>query len=157
MSKGELEDHGRSVGIELDRRETKLKLVAQLRDFITLKRIQEQMDKEAEDVAYELEASEPPVFEPTLDLVNDLPHGGPDNDPIIQQSIEVPSIPDIDPEIAEQEHKDKIRMLQNMNEDVVQSEARTIASGIALSAAQAEYDALSVLSAKLRADYEAAK
>ena len=44
MSKAQLESHGRTVGIELDRRLVKSQLVAQLQEFITLKKIEEEMD-----------------------------------------------------------------------------------------------------------------
>ena len=112
MSKGELEDHGRSVGIELDRRETKLKLVAQLRDFITLKRIQEQMDIEAEDVAYELEAAEHPLhpeFEECLD------------DPVM---------------VNPQDAKDFARMSHRMEEEARMAENRLEAANTALADAK---------------------
>ena len=59
MSKSDLESHGRTIGIELDRRLVKSQLIAQLQEFITLKKIEE--DMETEDVAYELEVSEHPL------------------------------------------------------------------------------------------------
>ena len=37
MSKDELEDYGRTIGIELDRRHSKSKLVKELEDFIETK------------------------------------------------------------------------------------------------------------------------
>ena len=49
MSKAQLETHGRSVGIELDRRLVKSKLIAQLQEFVTLKKIEEEMNMQAED------------------------------------------------------------------------------------------------------------
>lgn len=152
MSKAQLESHGRTVGIELDRRLVKSQLVAQLQEFITLKKIEEEMDVEDTDLDFIAQA-----------LEEGLPHGGPDNDPVIQASIEVPTmqvdvfVDDVDPAIIEQEHKDKIRMLQNMHEDVIQAEARTIASGIALAEEKIEHDALSARSIRLREEYEQSK
>ena len=152
MSKAQLESHGRTVGIELDRRLVKSQLVAQLQEFITLKKIEEEMDVEDTDLDFIAQV-----------LEEGLPHGGPDNDPVIQASIEVPTmqvdlfVDDVDPAIVEQEHKDKIRMLQNMHEDVIQAEARTIASGIALAEEKIEHDALSARSIRLREEYEQAK
>jgi|TARA_R110000765_G_scaffold423718_1_gene533017 hypothetical protein len=152
MSKAQLESHGRTVGIELDRRLVKSQLVAQLQEFITLKKIEEEMDVEDTDLDFIAQV-----------LEEGLPHGGPDNDPVIQASIEVPTmqvdvfVDDVDPAIIEQEHKDKIRMLQNMHEDVIQAEARTIASGIALAEEKIEHDALSARSIRLREEYEQAK
>tara|TARA_B110000444_G_scaffold258283_1_gene298795 strand:+ start:605 stop:1084 length:480 start_codon:yes stop_codon:yes gene_type:complete len=152
MSKAQLESHGRTVGIELDRRLVKSQLVAQLQEFITLKKIEEEMDVEDTDLDFIAQV-----------LEEGLPHGGPDNDPVIQASIEVPTmqvdlfVDDVDPAIIEQEHKDKIRMLQNMHEDVIQAEARTIASGIALAEEKIEHDALSARSIRLREEYEQSK
>jgi len=152
MSKAQLESHGRTVGIELDRRLVKSQLVAQLQEFITLKKIEEEMDVEDTDLGFIAQV-----------LEEGLPHGGPDNDPVIQASIEVPTmqvdvfVDDVDPAIIEQEHKDKIRMLQNMHEDVIQAEARTIASGIALAEEKIEHDALSARSIRLREEYEQSK
>jgi hypothetical protein len=152
MSKAQLESHGRTVGIELDRRLVKSQLVAQLQEFITLKKIEEEMDVEDTDLDFIAQV-----------LEEGLPHGGPDNDPVIQASIEVPTmqvdafVDDVDPAIIEQEHKDKIRMLQNMHEDVIQAEARTIASGIALAEERNAHDALSARSIRLREEYEQAK
>ena len=174
MSKAQLESHGRTVGIELDRRLVKSQLVAQLQEFITLKKIEEEMGVEVEDndldfmaqvlededVAYELSATEHPLHP---EFEEGLPHGGPDNDPVIQASIEVPPmqvdviVDDVDPAIIEQEHKDRVRMLQNMHEDVIQAEARTIASGIALAEERNAHDALSARSIRLREEYEQAK
>ena len=174
MSKAQLESHGRTVGIELDRRLVKSELISQLKDYISAQQIAEEMDLEAEDndldfmaqvlededVAYELSATEHPLHP---EFEEGLPHGGPDNDPVIQASIEVPTmqvdvfVDDVDPAIIEQEHKDKIRMLQNMHEDVIQAEARTIASGIALAEEKIEHDALSARSIRLREEYEQAK
>ena len=51
MSKSDLESHGRTIGIELDRRLVKSQLIAQLQEFITLKKIEDRADVEAEDVA----------------------------------------------------------------------------------------------------------
>jgi hypothetical protein len=152
MSKAQLESHGRTVGIELDRRLVKSQLVAQLQEFITLKKIEEEMDVEDTDLDFIAQV-----------LEEGLPHGGPDNDPVIQASIEVPTmqvdvfVDDVDPAIIEQEHKDKIRMLQNMHEDVIQAEARTIASGIALAEERNAHDALSARSIRLREEYEQSK
>ena len=152
MSKAQLESHGRTVGIELDRRLVKSQLVAQLQEFITLKKIEEEMDVEDTDLDFIAQV-----------LEEGLPHGGPDNDPVIQASIEVPTmqvdvfVDDVDPAIIEQEHKDKIRMLQNMHEDVIQAEARTIASGIALAEERIAHDALSARSIRLREEYEQSK
>ena len=42
MSKSDLESHGRTIGIELDRRLVKSQLIAQLQEFITLKKIEEE-------------------------------------------------------------------------------------------------------------------
>ena len=174
MSKAQLEAHGRTVGIELDRRLVKSELISQLKDYISAQQIAEEMELEAEDndldfmaqvlededVAYELSATEHPLHP---EFEEGLPHGGPDNDPVIQASIEVPTmqvdafVDDVDPAIIEQEHKDKIRMLQNMHEDVIQAEARTIASGIALAEEKIEHDALSARSIRLREEYEQAK
>lgn len=174
MSKAQLEAHGRTVGIELDRRLVKSELISQLKDYISAQQIAEEMDLEAEDndldfmaqvlededVAYELSATEHPLHP---EFEEGLPHGGPDNDPVIQASIEVPPmqvdviVDDVDPAIIEQEHKDRVRMLQNMHEDVIQAEARTIASGIALAEEKIEHDALSARSIRLREEYEQAK
>jgi hypothetical protein len=152
MSKAQLESHGRTVGIELDRRLVKSQLVAQLQEFITLKKIEEEMDVEDTDLDFIAQV-----------LEEGLPHGGPDNDPVIQASIEVPTmqvdvfVDDVDPAIIEQEHKDRVRMLQNMHEDVIQAEAKTIASGIALAEERNAHDALSARSIRLREEYEQAK
>mgnify|MGYP003641113689 FL=1 len=152
MSKAQLESHGRTVGIELDRRLVKSQLVAQLQEFITLKKIEEEMDVEDTDLDFIAQV-----------LEEGLPHGGPDNDPVIQASIEVPTmqvdvfVDDVDPAIIEQEHKDRVRMLQNMHEDVIQAEAKTIASGIALAEERNAHDALSARSIRLREEYEQSK
>ena len=73
MSKAQLESHGRTVGIELDRRLVKSQLVAQLQEFITLKKIEEEMDVEDTDLDFIAQV-----------LEEGLPHGGPDNDPVIR-------------------------------------------------------------------------
>ena len=49
MSKAQLEAHGRTVGIELDRRLVKSELISQLKDYISAQQIAEEMDLEAED------------------------------------------------------------------------------------------------------------
>ena len=49
MSKAQLEAHGRTVGIELDRRLVKSELISQLKDYISAQQIAEEMELEAED------------------------------------------------------------------------------------------------------------
>ena len=49
MSKAQLESHGRTVGIELDRRLVKSELISQLKDYISAQQIAEEMELEAED------------------------------------------------------------------------------------------------------------
>lgn len=168
MTKKQLEAYGRDIGIELDRRMTKEALVATLITYEELSDsgTEAQVEFDAVSALEEIEAlEEHPVFAEITgeitDWGDDLPHGGPDNDPLIQESIEpeelVPPMVDVDPAIVEQELKDKLRMLQNMHEDVIQAEARAIASGIALAEEQIEHDALAARAIQLRANYEQAK
>jgi hypothetical protein len=143
MSKSDLESHGRTIGIELDRRLVKSQLIAQLQEFITLKKIEE--DMETEDVAYELEVSEHPLHPEFSEELIDIPE--PQDDPLLSE-VFAETQPIVDPVIeAElqvakiQEAKDMARMLQRMEEDIRMAETRLLAANIALEDAKTHVDA----------------
>jgi hypothetical protein len=143
MSKSDLESHGRTIGIELDRRLVKSQLIAQLQEFITLKKIEE--DMETEDVAYELEVSEHPLHPEFSEELIDIPE--PQDDPLLSE-VFAETQPIVDPVIeAElqvakiQEAKDMARMLQRMEEDVRMAETRLLAANNALEDAKTHADA----------------
>lgn len=139
MSKSDLESYGRTIGIELDRRLVKSHLIAQLQEFITLKKIEE--DMEAEDVAYEFEVSEHPLHPEFSEELIDIPE--PQDDPLLSE-VFAEIQPMVDPVVEAakiQEAKDMARMLQRMEEDVRMAEARLLAANIALEEAKAHADA----------------
>lgn len=146
MSKSDLESHGRTIGIELDRRLVKSQLIAQLQEFITLKKIEEDMDAEnasmeAEDIAYEFDVSEHPLHPEFSEELIDIPE--PEDDPILSE-VFAEIEPMVDPVVEAakiQEAKDMARMLQRMEEDVRMAETRSIAANIALEEAKAHADA----------------
>ena len=146
MSKSDLESHGRTIGIELDRRLVKSQLIAQLQEFITLKKFEE--DMETEDVAYELEVSEHPL------------HPDFSDDPIHAEAQSVVNV-EIAPEVIDpiieaqkiQDAKDMARMLQRMEEDVRMAETRLLAANIALEDAKTHVDAAEEEARTLRDAY----
>lgn len=169
MTKKELEAYGREMGIELDRRFSKSDLIAELEAFEMFDEpaVIDEITVDIETELDEIDALDHPLFgdvarvdEVGFRVDTDLPHGGPENDPLIQDTIDIPIpapiIDEVDPAIAEQEQKDRARALQNINEDAVQAEARTIASRLGLEEAQTEYDMLKAHSETLRAAYNVA-
>ena len=162
MSKSDLESHGRTIGIELDRRLVKSQLIAQLQEFITLKKIEEDMDAEnasmeAEDIAYEFDVSEHPLHPEFSEELIDIPE--PQDDPLLSE-VFAETQPIVDPVIeAElqvakiQEAKDMARMLQRMEEDVRMAETRLLAANIALEDAKTHVDAAEEEARTLRDAY----
>jgi len=150
MTKKELESYGRTLGVELDRRQTKDSLINELSAYEEHEMSSEQMDQVEHDpgLIEEVEALED-VFAPNL---HDLPE--PQDDPIVE-SIPVPEA--IDPEIEAQkiqEAKDFSRMLQNMEQEVIQADTRAMAARISLEEATKTADDAEAHARKLRTAYE---
>lgn len=161
MTKKELETYGRTLGVELDRRQTKDSLINELSAYemmaehastsdVEHEMSREQMDQVEHDpgLIEEVEALED-VFAPNL---HDLPE--PESDPIVE-SIPVPEA--IDPEIEAQkiqEAKDFARMLHNMEQEVVQADTRAMAARISLEEASKTADVAEAHARKLRTAYE---
>ena len=150
MTKKELESYGRTLGVELDRRQTKDSLINELSAYEEHEMSSEQMDQVEHDpgLIEEVEALED-VFAPNL---HDLPE--PQDDPIVE-SIPVPEA--IDPEIEAQkiqEAKDFARMLHNMEQEVIQADTRAMAARISLEEATKTADVAEAHARKLRTAYE---
>jgi PP-loop superfamily ATP-utilizing enzyme len=108
MTKRELEDYGRTVGIELDRRLTKSVLIDQLNEHLSTP--EENLDPIYEDAELEEEWGQA-----------DIEH------PLMPEDIAVAPIAEevfVDPMQAIQEEADARRIMQNKSEELIQIQAK---------------------------------
>jgi len=108
MTKNELEEHGRTLGIELDRRLTKSVLIDQLNEHLSSP--EENLDPIYEDAELEEEWGQA-----------DIEH------PLMPEDIAVAPIAEevfVDPMQAIQEEADARRIMQNKSEELIQIQAK---------------------------------
>jgi PP-loop superfamily ATP-utilizing enzyme len=108
MTKNELEEHGRTLGIELDRRLTKSVLIDQLNEHLSTP--EENLDPIYEDAELEEEWGQA-----------DIEH------PLMPEDIAVVPIAEevfVDPMQAIQEEADARRIMQNKSEELIQIQAK---------------------------------
>jgi PP-loop superfamily ATP-utilizing enzyme len=108
MTKNELEEHGRTLGIELDRRLTKSVLIDQLNEHLSTP--EENLDPIYEDAELEEEWGQA-----------DIEH------PLMPEDIAVAPIAEevfVDPMQAIQEEADARRIMQNKSEELIQIQAK---------------------------------
>ena len=108
MTKNELEEHGRTLGIELDRRLTKSVLIDQLNEHLSTS--EENLDPIYEDAELEEEWGQA-----------DIEH------PLMPEDIAVAPIAEevfVDPMQAIQEEADARRIMQNKSEELIQIQAK---------------------------------
>ena len=108
MTKNELEEHGRTLGIELDRRLTKSVLIDQLNEHLSTP--EENLDPIYEDAELEEELGQA-----------DIEH------PLMPEDIAVAPIAEevfVDPMQAIQEEADARRIMQNKSEELIQIQAK---------------------------------
>lgn len=121
MTKDQLEEFGRTVGIELDRRLNKAVLIDQLTEHLSS--IEESDDEEfTHSIPYELDDTiEDPVFQDAEIEEEDFPIAGEDH-PLMP--AEMPAIAEepVDPMIAIQEEADARRYMINTKESVIQAQ-----------------------------------
>ena len=120
MTKDQLEEFGRTVGIELDRRLTKSVLIEQLNDHLAST---EESDEEfSHSIPYELDDTiEDPVYQDAEIEEEDFPMSGEDH-PLMPEEMPVIEEEPVDPMIAIQEERDARRYMMNTQEAVIQAQ-----------------------------------